>query len=331
MTGTMQPEKLTSVGAERDGGTALDGKSGQPIPGAHVAFLVGAGRSGTTLLQKLLCLHPRIAYISNYESRFAWFPDGLACGTVAERLQAKLGAWFDKGGNAYFVGRPWFKKVFPTPHEGESVFASCGIPLFPTPDFLADAQTSSCLRRRFERIRTRAGASVFLSKRTANNRRIRLLSSIFPAARYVHLLRDGREVAQSLSTVEWWDNHTVWWDGRTPIEMERAGEPRLAICARNWVREVQELQVQLAPVDPASILLLRFEELLSDPLPHLERVVRFLGVDFTATYRDAIASLNLRPVRARWVSEWDAAQLACVLKEAQPMLRQLGYTDSVAQ
>lgn len=294
---------------------------------APVAFLVGAGRSGTTLLQKLLCLHPQIAYISNYENRFAWFPDGLACGAIAGRLEAKLGAWFDQGGNAYFVGRPWFKKVFPTPHEGESVFAACGIPLFPSPEYLPDAATSACLRRRFEQIRARAGAAVFLSKRTANNRRIRLLASIFPAARYLHLVRDGREVTQSLSTVAWWDNHTVWWDGRTPLEMERAGEPRLAICARNWVREVRELQTQLAPIDPARLLELRFEELLGDPLRHLERVTRFLGVEFPGAYRDAIESLKLRPVRAGWATDWDARQLACVLAETQPLLRQLGYTE----
>ena len=120
-------------------------------PGAHVAFLVGAGRSGTTLLHKLLCLHPQIAYISNYENRFSWFPDGLAGRAIAGRLEGKLNAWFDKGGNAYFVKRPWLKKLFPTPHEGESVFASCGIPLFPAPDYRPDASTAACLRRAGQR------------------------------------------------------------------------------------------------------------------------------------------------------------------------------------
>ncbi len=96
-----------------------------------MAFLVGAGRSGTTLLQKLLCLHPRVAYISNYENRFSWLPDGLACGAIAGRLDAKLGAWFDRGGNAYFSNRPWFKKIFPTPHEGEAIFASLRHPVDP--------------------------------------------------------------------------------------------------------------------------------------------------------------------------------------------------------
>jgi hypothetical protein len=297
------------------------------MPGAHVAFLVGAGRSGTTLLYKLLCLHPQIAYISNYENRFGWWPGGLACRMVAGRLEDKLNAWFDKAGNAYFINRPWLKKVFPTPHEGESVFRSCNMPLFPARDYMPDASTTACLSHRFEQIRRRCGASVFLSKRTANNRRIRHLSAIFPDARYVHLVRDGREVTRSLSTVEWWDGHTVWWDGRTPIEMERLGEERLAICARNWVREVQELRAQLATIGQDRLLELRFEELLRDPVYYLEAVLRFLGVDFSAAYRAAIESLHLRPFRAKWGVDWDAKQLACVLKEAQPMLHELGYID----
>jgi hypothetical protein len=125
--------------------------------------------------------------------------------------------------------------------------------------------------------------------------------------------------------VEWWDQHTVWWDGRTPLQMEQSGEPRLSICARNWVREVQELRSQLAAIAPAQILELRFEELLGDPLRHLERVLDFLGVEFSASYRAAIESLALRPVRAKWGKEWSGADLERVLEETRPTLRELGY------
>ena len=194
---------------------------------ASTAFIVGAGRSGTTLLYKLLCLHPEVAYISNYENRLSWLPGGIAGRSVNWRLEDKLHAWFKQGGNAYFTGRPLRKKMFPTPHEGESVFASCGVPLYPSRDELPDEETARRLRARFEGIRRRAGASTFLSKRTANNRRIRYLNAIFPDARFVHLVRDGREVARSLASVSWWDRHRVWWDGRTAIEMENAGEDRL--------------------------------------------------------------------------------------------------------
>jgi hypothetical protein len=293
--------------------------------GARVAFLVGAGRSGTTLLYKLLCLHPQVAYISNYENRLGRLGEGLAGRVVAQRPDWKLRAWFNTSGNAYYTKRSWLRKVFPTPHEGESVFRACGVPLIPAPGFVPSDATTNLLRARFERMRQRSGAAVFLSKRTANNRRIRLLTTIFPDARYVHLVRDGREVTQSLSTVEWWNDHKVWWDGRTPLEMERAGQSRLAICARNWVNELRELRQQLAQVERDKVHELRFEDLLRNPVGELERIIRFLGLEIPAEYRNSIGALGLGPVRDKWQSSWNETQLACVLHEAQPMLRELGY------
>jgi hypothetical protein len=55
-------------------------------------------------------------------------------------------------------------------------------------------------------------------------------------------------------------------------------------------------------------------------------VVQFLGVEFSPAYRHAIELLHLQPVRPKWSTEWDASQLALVLKEIQPLLGQLGYT-----
>jgi hypothetical protein len=112
--------------------------------------------------------------------------------------------------------------------------------------------------------------------------------------------------------------------------MERAGEPRLAVCARNWVREEQELQLQLAAIDSRRLLVLRFEELLRDPQRHLERLTQFLGVEFLPAYSHAIGLLNLQPTRAKWSAEWNANQLAIVLDVLQPMLGQLGYTDGAS-
>ncbi len=72
---------------------------------------------------------------------------------------------------------------------------------------------------------------------------------------------------------------------------------------------------------------LRFEDLLREPRGHLEQVVEFLGVEFTAAYSHAIELLNLQPLRTKWKTEWNPNQLATVLKEVQPLLGQLGYTD----
>jgi hypothetical protein len=272
-------------------------------------------------------MHPEVAYISNYESRLKWFPDGIAARVVRGRLDQKLRTWFSQRGNAYFTNRPLFMKAFPTPEEGESVFAACGVPLFPARGELPDAGTARRLRKRFDRIRRRARARTFVSKRTANNRRVEYLSAIFPEARFVHLVRDGRDVARSLASVSWWDRHTVWWDGRSALEMQNSGQDRLAICARNWVREFEEVRAQLAAVDPAHVMELRYEALLQDPVHHLERLLQFLGLESLASFRSTIRSLNLRPAPPIPGARLDPKQLDCVLRESRPLLRELGYAE----
>jgi hypothetical protein len=52
----------------------------------------------------------------------------------------------------------------------------------------------------------------------------------------------------SLSNVDWWDNHKLWWDGRTALQMEKVGGNRLSICGCNWVKGIQELEKILASV-----------------------------------------------------------------------------------
>lgn len=290
-----------------------------------VAFLVGAGRSGTTLLYKLLCLHAKVAYISNYDNRVPWLPSGLMSRFMADMTGTKVSAWFNHGGNAYFVNRPWVKKLFPTPVEGESIYGSCGIPLVPPTDYRPDWKSSDCLRRCFERIRRTTGAQVMISKRTANNRRLQALDSIFPDARYIHLIRDGRAVAHSLSSVEWWDGHVLWWDGRTTTQMEQAGEKRLTVCARNWVYEMRAIQEGLSSIASERILEVRYEQLLANPVDQLCTIIRFLGLAVTTEFQSVIESLQLTSRPGSWSKRWTPEQLASVMNEEQSLLNELGY------
>jgi LPS sulfotransferase NodH len=295
------------------------------VAGSKTAFLIGAGRSGTTLLYKLLSLHPRAAYISNYDNRVAWLPAGLVAGIVSGRMNAKLKAWFNTGGNAYFIDRPLIKKLFPTPVEGESVYRSCGVPLYPEPGYLPDAGLCACLCAKFERIRHAFSADIMLSKRTANNRRLDVLEAVFPRARYIHLIRDGRDVANSLSRVEWWDDHVIWWDGRTAGQMEQDGEDRLEICARNWVREVRELSAGLSSIDADRVLDIRYEELLADPVGQLRSITDFLGLEMTADYRSAIESVGLANRTAGWQKLFSPQELEMMLRIQRPDLEKFGY------
>ena len=257
----------------------------------------------------------------------SWVPAGLAPALVRSNYEGKLASWFNQGGNAYFIKRPLLARLFPTPNEGELLYEACGLRWdFDNSANIPD-KVSQRLRTRFSRIFARSSGKVFLTKRTANNRRIELLREIFPEARFIHLVRDGRDVAQSLSQVEWWDQHTVWWDGRTPVEMEQAGNDRLQICARNWVEEMQALGSSLAKVPQDKQMVLRFEQLMESPVGTLESILQFLDIPPTEDYRAAIQSLGIATSKPKWQKNWDNQQLDSVQDVQRECLRSWGYAE----
>jgi hypothetical protein len=291
---------------------------------SDVVFLIGAGRSGTTLLYKLLALHSDIAVINNYDQRFlAYSPGGMFLRLLRPFPNAKKALWFSEGGGAYF--RPGLKRLLPYPVEGESVYTRCGVPLVIDDTGDVADQAGPCLRRAFKRMRARYGGQVFLTKRTANNRRLEWLRAAFPDAKFINLLRDGREVAYSLSTVRWWDDHVIWWSGKTPREMEAAGWDRLRVCARNWVEEVTSLETGMEGVPAGKRIDVRYEALLREPEKVMDELLSFLSIDKTKGFSDAIESLGLKERRPKWEAAWTEEQAREVLEIERDLLSKHGY------
>lgn len=132
-------------------------------------------------------------------------------------------------------------------------------------------------------------------------------------------------MAHSLSLVEWWDEHQLWWDGRKAAELEQAGEQRLTICAKNWAYEMKELYSGLSAVAPDRLLELRYEELLANPVTELGKILEFLGLSLQSEYQKAIELLRLTNRPAAWSNRWTADQLESVLSVEQSLLDELGY------
>lgn len=297
----------------------------------NIVFQLGAGRSGTTLLYKMLSVCRSVAYLSNYQQRYPEWPSLAYLQRLLNQFpEFKRNSWFQEQGGAYFNDRRRciLQSIVPTPSEAEPVYASCGIPLTPAEDFRLLPHTANCLRERFERILRASGADVLLSKRTANNRRIPLLKQIFPNAKYIHLVRDGRAVAYSLLRVAWWNDHVLYWTGKTPQQMVAQGANPLELAARNWVEEMHSLERGIALIEESKLLEVRYDELLQDPHGQLQRILHFMGVDpqADATFPGIIESLHLRPRQEAWSRNWTESELIRVLNLQGNTLRRWGFS-----
>lgn len=306
-----------------------------PLNGVSPAFLIGAGRSGTTLLYKILSSHRAIGYLGNYQSRFPSQPwTGLLhrVPNIFPSLKRKF--WFDDEGGAYFnEKRRLINSLVPTPAEAEPVYTSSGVRLNSETNFVPTDYVATRLVHTFEVVRRTSGTRILLSKRTANNRRLTVISAIFPEARYIHLVRDGRSVAHSLLKVGWWNDHVLYWSGLTPRQMVEQGVNPLDLAARNWSEEMGSLEQGICMIDARHILEVRYEALLANPRTELTRMLTFLGVSEIedGEFWRIVDSLGLKVRSESWETAWSDADRERVTLLQAPTLRRWGFAMDSAQ
>jgi hypothetical protein len=292
-------------------------------------FLIGAARSGTSLLYKCLCLHPETAWISNWQRRAPGRPGLAVLNRLARRFpDRRREIWFGGGGNAYVYGarRAVADRLFPMPVEGEPLFAHCGVPVpaqwSPVPD---DADLEA-LRRHVAAIVRRSGGRVFVNKRIGHNWRIPVLRAAFPDARFVEIVRDGRAVAYSLSRVDWWDDSDLpWLGGGTPRQWCKAGLNAWDLCALNWVAELDAIADGLRPVPGEQRLHLCYEDFVAAPVETLEQVAAFAGLSPDPAWRGEIGALHYPDRNESWRSRLDPHLVRQIEADQAEKLKEHGY------
>lgn len=292
-----------------------------------VLFLLGAARSGTSLLYKALCLHPDATYFSNWMRQMPGHPAVTLTNRLprhATKLRRRV--WFNEGDDAYVYSRQRSlrERLFPMPVEGEPVFAACGVP---ENGMAGDASVEqvAALRRAVSGVLRWGGGRCFVNKRIANNRRIALLARAFPEARFVDITRDGRAVANSLARVNWWEDSVVWWYGGTPRAWRDSGRDPWELCARNWVEEVQAIDAGLADLDAGRVLRLTYEDFTSEPVASLRGIAAFAGLRDDSAWFAELARFNFSNRNPRWRSDLAPDAVATIEKVQAAELSRHGY------
>jgi hypothetical protein len=266
-------------------------------------FVLGAPRSGTSMLYKCICLRPDVAWVSNWVRRFPTFSALAALDRVPAHFhQLRRAAWFGTDSNAYVyrTARSPLRRAFPMPVEGEPFFDRTGLAARPGE---RDApRTIDDLRRAVASLVKWSGGTYFVSKRISHNWRIPTLAAAFPDAHFVHLVRDGRAVAASLSEVDWWPQERLWWAGdATPDDWRASGGSPWEAAARTWTSELDQIAQGSAHLPPGRLLTVRYEDFITEPTRHLEDIARFAGMPVEpAGWQAAIAEMQFPNRNERW-------------------------------
>jgi hypothetical protein len=193
-------------------------------------------------------------------------------------------------------------------------------------------------------LRYQVDGGLRLAEKTPTNAfLVSFLARAFPDAQFVHLIRDGRDVAASHIQKPWlradsallgrrepggypYGPWAPWWvDAAERTEYE-TGSDELRVSMA-WRRYVQAAMDGGAQVGRERYLEVRYESLVRDPRSVGNALLDYLGIDQAGSRATFLASLDTASSGS--VGSWQAAftreQMAVLEADAGPLLRRLGY------
>ncbi|GAA1796797.1 MAG: sulfotransferase [Actinobacteria bacterium] len=270
------------------------------------AFILGTGRCGSTLVHELIARHPATGFVTNLDDL------GVRQGNAQQlTLWRRLPAAVSEKGRARLA-----------PSEGYRVLAREVSPAIvdPVQDPTA-ADLTPWLEQRLhafveKRMSGLDSAEIFLHKFTGWPR-ASLIAAAFPDARFVHIVRDGRAVANSWLQMDWWKGHlgpAGWHFGPLPPELDAAwaatGRSQPALAAIAW-RMLVDRHEECAAELGDRWLTVRYEDVLADSRTHLERILVHIGLSWTDAFESGIARYTLSPSRkAAYLKDLTPEQVA---------------------
>lgn len=281
-------------------------------------FIVGCPRSGTTLLQRLVDAHPRIAIIHEMYWLLSWYRQRIGLTqerTVTPELVSRL------------VEYPKFAKrvkIGQTELEG----------------LLKDGGNISYARFMtgvFDLYGKARGKMLVGDKTPKHILDIPALHELWPSARFVHLLRDGRDVFLSVANWERAD--------RIAARFPTWAQDPVGTTALWWELHVRLGRETGRSLPPQLYYELRYETLVADPAAECGKLCAFLGVP----YDDAMLRFHEGRTKAKpgldakeawrpittglrdWRSQLSAEQTEKFEAVAGDLLTELGYARTTVR
>jgi hypothetical protein len=269
-------------------------------------FLVGMGRSGTTLLRDLIAQHPAVSmpgmetkFIPSFIEHFGENPD-FSTPDARNRLMAAFS-----------------KTLFVANSRNDGVEPS----LQSLRDEIDFTSWSTICRDIVLRFSGKPGADVIWGDKTPGyHKHMTLFRQVFPGARFVHITRDPRDVALSFRKTF----------GRSVL-----------LTAHLW-QETLAMAREQAGAFPEACLEVRYEDLTEDVEGTLRNICEFAEIEFDESLtrlssptlaggdvhgRKEVVAGNMGKFRAQLTDR----EIQRIEEVAYPMMIALGYTPDFAE
>jgi hypothetical protein len=285
-------------------------------------FIVGCARSGTTLLQRILNAHPQLAIIHETHWIPLFYRDGIGLtpeGMVTPELIPHL------------LGHERFRKRFTKVGIGQEDLEGLLDAGRPVPY----ARFVSGLFDLFGRLQGKPQVGDKTPRYVQN---MRTLHALWPAARFIHLTRDGRDVC--LSAINWKERAEA-----LAARFSTWKEHPVTTAAVLWKWRVRLGREAGQALGPGLYCEVGYEALVARPAEECARLCAFLGVPYDPamlrfheghTREDPELSakrswLPITPGLRDWRTEMAAADVERFEAATGDLLDELGYPRAAPQ
>jgi hypothetical protein len=231
---------------------------------------------------------------------------------------------------------------------------------YPTDEFSPNQVTESnaaYIHRAFDKVAKNQGIDQVVEKTCANSLRVGFVDSIFPDARYIYIVRDGRDVVNSamkrwaapldlpyvlrkaryvpLGDMPYYGFRYLWnhiyrlgsgagrqasWGPRFEgMETALRSQTLSEVCALQWRRCIERSDEDLAKISPARVHRLCYESFVEDPAAGINHLAGFLDIQLSSVE----ISRMIQFVSAEHVGKWRSELSVEDQERVRPLIESL--------
>lgn len=273
-------------------------------------FIVGSGRSGNTLLRAILSVHDKIVIPPEFY-----------------KMQQVIKTLFK------YQHKDW---NFLVEKSVDAIYSSNDIDTWElsreilTKQLLSVKENNQSLEEVIHQLYTSYGVSkgkkdiIWGDKSPINTYNLFWISKVFPKAKYIHLVRDGRDVSLSYFKSGIYDT--------------------IKEAAKRWVRSIQQVYHFKRKINSENFLEIKYETMVEDPEKVIRMVCRFLSIsyadDLIRDYKKQSMKMgdtekyahhqNIKKnISTKSIGKWkeDSSRIREIYPIVKPLLNQLSYTE----